>query len=442
MSYPYRVLIVEDNNDEAEQIKSGLLAKIGASIKVDIAGDTRTAEELWGKQRYHFVSCDMQMPRNPGEVTKIPTGVGFVHSIHSSPTLFHLFTAYGINALELEQIIGRETAQIYKLAGSIKAEVNLKGIHDPEKNQYNPPTWGHQIATLLLAEDLPLSLLAVGGSGLPTPLARNVQLMLNLWSGDDSNLLFWRLWRDFYAMATLLTWVQILALVKHNAIDTKLDLNVSNEDTRLARMREIVDILRDHKVNLRNWSTCWLDPRDTGVDKNGNLGDGLFDTLHSWRQWRNRHAHDFYRADTLDQLSRKRDDMLRLIDLSSFWCKCPMVHSYKFVNSEGLAELSFWSGAQPGIDKKHIMLQHTDAAVDGCVYLLWLNDRLQRELINLSPWLRVELDQKDNSERMFAFSHRLRLGASGKLVHRYISLDTGQAKDFPPDPEIEAMSIN
>ena len=442
MSYPYRVLIVEDNNDEAGQIKSGLLEKIGTSVKVDIAGDTCTAQDLWIKQRYHLASCDMQMPRNSGETTKIPTGVSFVKSIFPAPTLFRLFTAYGINELESEQIIGRETAQIHKLAGITNAEVYLKGMHNPGKNQYNPTTWGHQLAAWLLDKDLPNALLESSGGALPTPLARTAPRLVALWSEAGTNALFWSLWRDFYNMTTLLSWAQLLALVKHHAIDTYLDFDISNEDTRLARMREVVEVLRDHKVNLRNWSTCWLEPRDSRVDANSSLGDGLFATLHSWRQWRNRHAHDFNRANMLDQLSKKRDDMLRLIDLSSFWCKCPLVHSYKFVNSEGLAELSFWSGAQPGIDKKHITLQHADAAVDGCVYLLWLNDRLQRELINLSPWLRVELDQKDNSERLFAFSQRLRVGASGKLVHRYISLDTGQAKDFPPDPEIEAMSIN
>ena len=442
MNYPHRVLIVEDNNEEAGQIESGLLAELGASVKVDIAGDTRSAYEFWSKQRYHVVSCDMQMPRNPGESTRIPAGVSFVHSIFPAPTLFRLFTAYGINELEREQIIDRSTGQIYKLAGTINAEVYLKGSTNPKLYQYNPETWGRQLAVWLLTEKLPRSLLAVGGSGLPTPLARSAQSLLNIWSEAGSNLKFWSLWRDFYKITTLLSWAQLLALVQHHTTATSFDLSISDEDSRLECMQDLIAVLYENRINLSSWSTCWLDPRDTGADIDGNLGDGLFATLDSWRQWRNRHAHDFNRANILDQLSKKRDDMLRLIDLSSFWCKCPLVHSYKFVNSEGLAELSFWSGAQPGIDKKHITLLHADAAIDGYVYLLWLNDRLQRELIKLSPWLRVELDQKDNSERLFAFSQRLRLGASGKLVHRYISLDTGQAKDFPPDPEIEAMSIN
>ena len=442
MSYPYRVLIVEDNSNEAEQIKSGLLAKTGNAIKVDIAVDTRSAHKLWSRWRYHLASCDMQMPYNPGETTRIPAGVSFVHSIFPAPTLFRLFTAFGINELIHEQIIDRDTGKIYRLAGAINAEVYLKGTHIPEEKQYNPTTWGYQLAEWLQTENLPRELLATGGNTLPTPLARNAHRLLALWNEASNNTLFWNLWRDFYTVTSLLNWAQLLALVRHHSISINLNLAISNEKMRIEQMQELIAILRKYKVNLRSWSTCWFDPRDTGEDKDSHVGAGILDTLDSWRQWRNRRAHHFDSANLLDQLSKKRDDMLRLIDLSSFWCKCPLVYSYRFVNSQGLAELSFWSGAQPGVDKKHITLQHAEAAVDGCVYLLWLNAKLQRELVKLSPWLRVELDRQDNSESLFAFSQRLRLRSSGKIVHRYISLDTGQAKDFPPDPEIEAMSIN
>jgi hypothetical protein len=206
LNHPYRVLIVEDErrdwaNPMQEALEDATKAVGLKNLRIDVAEDKFTADNLLARNNYHLTSLDMRIPERKGEPLSVTPGIslargfpwmGFPKTLIYSQTLRNNeFAARPQDAMQVLQI---QTDLYAKPSGSDDDQSSAIEV-------LKVGAWAQRVVNSLINDNVELekvtnyekrqtvigATLHYGVAALPPFLASHLQILSNSWQmrSDD-----------------------------------------------------------------------------------------------------------------------------------------------------------------------------------------------------------------------------------------------------------------
>ncbi len=403
---PVRVLVVEDDPDWSDDMKSAI--KEG-DLSADFVSIGRDAEEYLEKKHYHLVSLDQKIPQVDGGALSLDVGVELTRSVRSRYPLTDMLVYTAYDKTEIGAGAGEEAPILHK------NELDGSGT--------SPDGWAIEVSRRL-QNYLPFYFRRAGDT-LPPHLA-SISAFLHRGLEDEQ-------WHRCIAHAfDFWTLTLRLALAQAQALSRRAGTRclTANQDSYEAIEQALGGMLASLPPDQL---ACWRPYIGAGGKKGGVGRRFLEQGSGCLRRKRNEFVHNTSLTPGKSVFDELREPLFQVMDAAAFWASFPMVtqveqrdHGFQGDFLQGSAypwprhELVAPAGTR--FDKEH-------------VYLKWHDDDGEVEWIDLWPFIHTEFDKRLGRHVVWVVGNRWK-------DHWYrCSLQTGETSRWHHPPE-DALRVS
>ncbi|VFM94963.1 MAG: hypothetical protein BECKG1743D_GA0114223_100104 [Candidatus Kentron sp. G] len=410
--FQFRLLIIEDQKrwcrDMAESLWD-ILGTDSARYWYDWAEDATEAKEKVASNHYHFISIDQNIPERPGELVMSEIGQSLWERFAKTQRFSFriVYTAYGETALGDDAVRTGKAEYWHK---------SMTGRTHRERAIYSADGWAERIGEILDREYIGHAL-RQAGEFLPPGMARIAgQIAESCRVGDkpdfevppEKEAIYLKDCLVLWDLALHLAWVQAIALNQEPYART--GMTVENSENPAVREADLLRLLPE--IAKKDWLGAWakyIGPGDPET-REGAGGRFLEQASGPLRQLRDRLSNTFTFGSLQKEVQASCDSLLALLDALAFWADNPLfTHVRRQEEQEGwwLAE-TLRGGEQ--ITREPIEFEvRVPAGMadiqenDVCIH--WRGPEGEPLLVNLSPFVTVQIDESTRQPVLWLISH-------------------------------------